>query len=402
MASDRQVQLILTISTQCNQRCVYCYEHAGREDPARMELPQLEQLFHHIEAYYRSYRPLTIRFVWHGGEPLLAPPELLSHALTRQRSIFADPGYRLVNTLQSNLTVLDPARLALLQELDAVGTSLDVVGGLRVDDQGCCTEQQVIENLERLRAAGIWVSAICVLSQANLARLPEIYRFFREHRLQLRLLPLRSGTPAAADHLKLTAQEALAAFCQLADLWFEDDRGGVDAWPVTFLIGQLLSSRLTGFTPYQYDKQEWEQLFAIGVDGQLYGYYHHEDRRLAYGNVFTTPLEQILTSPQRHQAVVEAEQRLQACADCPYLGHACSGFPIAEGVEPAAEDGGELRCVTFAGLLRHLELRLMQAGFLEPATGRLTDNGRAAARSIRHNQEAGRSGIGWTSGDPPQ
>ena len=134
----RTVDIVVFTSKLCNLRCRYCYELPLLTDKTRISLEQMERAFRHFDAFFRAAKePALIRFCWHGGEPLLIEPEYYWKAFELQRQIFAGSPNRVVNSLQTNLTVLDDARLDLLRNgFDQVGVSLDVVGGLRVNAAG--------------------------------------------------------------------------------------------------------------------------------------------------------------------------------------------------------------------------------------------------------------------------
>ena len=63
-----------------------------------------------VRAFLDSRYFQRVQFVWHGGEPLLLPPEYFWRTFEAQRKVF---GYDLPlrNVVQTNLTVLDDARL---------------------------------------------------------------------------------------------------------------------------------------------------------------------------------------------------------------------------------------------------------------------------------------------------
>ena len=77
-----------------------------------------------------------------------------------------------VNSVQTNLTVLDDERIRLLRDgFHQVGVSMDLYGGLRVNTQGRDLQDRILSNMDRLRDAGVWFGRITVLHRGNVDRI---------------------------------------------------------------------------------------------------------------------------------------------------------------------------------------------------------------------------------------
>ena len=135
--SKRNVIFVVKVSKLCNLRCRYCYEFSKLSDSSKISLDQLTKFFTCLDEYYRNLPyDVRIRFVWHGGEPLLVPPDYYWHAFELQQQIFSR-SIEVQNSVQTNLTRLDEPRLRLLRDgFDTVGVSIDLFGDLRVDAAG--------------------------------------------------------------------------------------------------------------------------------------------------------------------------------------------------------------------------------------------------------------------------
>jgi len=357
------VTFVIKISKLCNLRCSYCYEYPELANPARMSIEQIARMFEHLGGYYRSMTHSTeCRFVWHGGEPLLQEPSYYREIFAEQRRCFAD--VKVVNWVQSNLTMLDDERIALLKsDFDGVGVSLDVFGDLRLNVAGRPSQSKVLENMARLKAAGVAHGCITVLTKRNLGRIEQIFRFYESIGSSFRILPLFQGA-FEQQHLgyEVTGREVLTALCNVADLWFASD-ANLHIAPVTDQIRELLRSRAEGYEPVYYDRRAQETVVLVNTNGDLYGQADAYDTGRSWGNIFCTPLAEILESPARHTSVLGAEARMaSACLRCPYFG-ACNGFPVAENrrrYDDTIHDG-QVECVVERGLFQHLERRLTEA-----------------------------------------
>jgi uncharacterized protein len=358
------VDFVIKTSKFCNLRCRYCYEYNDLGNREMISPQQIEVMYQHIADYYGKLKhPTEINFVWHGGEPLIHPPEFYWQTFERQQEIFAGLPVNVINSVQTNLTVLDADRLHLLKNgFNSVGVSLDLFGGLRVNQSGRDSVSVVLKNLDRLQAEKIPFGCITVLTQLNRPYLREIFRFYEQMEVSFRILPLFKGA-FEAQHIgfEMTPHEVLEDYKTLVDLWFESDRF-VMVHPIVEHIEQALRHRkINGRTTF-YDKSAWESIFLINTNGQVYSY-ADAYAGPSHGNIFTTPMETLLRAEAHQEVIRAAEARLMAtCSDCSYFG-SCDGYPVAEGSVEYNEydEQGAIRCIVTQGILDHIMQRLAQA-----------------------------------------
>jgi uncharacterized protein len=367
--SDKKVQFVVKTSKHCNLRCRYCYEYTELHKQDVMTLDQIRSMYQHIESYYRQLgNPVEIHFIWHGGEPLLQSPDFYWQALDLQHEIFNLDLYLLRNTIQTNLTILDDARIQLLRDgFDSVGVSVDIFGGLRVYENGQPAQDRVFANIDRLTAAGIDFGCITVLNKFNLDRIPEIYDFYRTMNLSARLLPLhKTITDNQNTDFEISPYDTLKAYQQIFDLWLADDKF-VWITPVIELVRQVIYRYSANAQTIFYDKREWEWINLINTSGDLYSYADAYNIERSHGNIFTTPLAQLVASSGHERAIVAAEHRLeQTCSGCKYFG-ACSGYPMAEdGYEyHELDEQGAIKCIVDRGMMHYIEYRLQEEGIID-------------------------------------
>jgi len=333
-------------------------------DRARMSVDQIERMFANVVAGYRCYEePIAINFHWHGGEPLLIPPDVYREIFAIQRRVFAGSRHKITNSTQSNFTVMDEDRMALLGEFDAVGVSLDLFTGLRVNAAGVCQEDRALEHLERVRAAGIAVGGITVLTRQNISRIPEVYSFYRDRRMGFRVLPLEKGLYATGQDFELGPREVLQAYRTLAEVWLADS-DPVSISPLDrYLYLVVHANRRPENRVARHDPLNWASVLLVDTNGSVHTYGERFER--SAGNLFTTPLDQILASPAYHGAAAAVLSRMRAtCEQCSYYGRACTGDPVGESQQDYTEheEDGRIRCVVAQGTIRHIERLLTDMG----------------------------------------
>lgn len=104
------------VSSACNLRCEYCY-YTGKEHLLQVGAARMSDEV--LEAYIRQSLAMhgeraRVEFAWHGGEPTLAGLPFFQKAVELQRRY--GQGRRIVNTLQTNATLLDDAFCRFFRE----------------------------------------------------------------------------------------------------------------------------------------------------------------------------------------------------------------------------------------------------------------------------------------------
>lgn len=131
-------EFIVKIHSRCDLACDYCYmyemaDQSWRDRPRRMSAEIVERTAMRIAEHVGAHRLAGISLVLHGGEPLLAGPDLITALVTAVRSAVG-PGAVVTVSVQTNGVGLDEAYLGLFDRLGVrIGVSLD--GGARAHDR---------------------------------------------------------------------------------------------------------------------------------------------------------------------------------------------------------------------------------------------------------------------------
>jgi len=374
------VQFVVKSSKFCNLRCRYCYEYPELGNRKAITLDQLDLMYQHIAEYYSKLdHPVSIEFVWHGGEPLLQSPDYYWQTFDRQQEIFGDLFDSVKNKVQTNLTTLNDERLHLLRYgFDGVGVSLDLFGGLRSTQSGIDSQLKVLKNMDRLRAEEIDFGCITVLTKLNLPYIREIFQFFEKMQLPFRILPLFKGAfDQQHQGFEIEPQEVLKAYNMLVDLWLESQKLVV-VRPIQDFIDQVLHLYSPDQEPVIYDKESWESIYLVNVTGDVYSYADAYNIEYSHGNIFTDSMTKIISSEEHQKAIAAAVQRMSsACLPCKYFG-SCSGYPVAEEsvIYNQVNSQGDANCIVEQGVLQHVELRLQQAQVIDFTTRQVSPTAR--------------------------
>jgi uncharacterized protein len=129
-------EFIVKIASRCNLNCSYCYVYNLKDtgwtkQPSIISDKVLCQLVARIKEYQRTHYQTEIRIILHGGEPLLAGPEVIRRVAKLLRASI--PGSVRI-AIQTNGILLDRTILDILYEYDIrIGISLD--GNKQVNDR---------------------------------------------------------------------------------------------------------------------------------------------------------------------------------------------------------------------------------------------------------------------------
>jgi uncharacterized protein len=374
-AGDRIVQFVIKISKLCNLRCRYCYEMNELDQPRFMSLDELRQMYRNIREYYVARDAIEeqrteIRFIWHGGEPLLVEPQHYWDTFSDQREILG-PELAVSNTVQTNLTILDDERLRLLRDgFESFGVSVDVFGGLRVNLAGRDQQARILRNMDIIRAQGLRFGGLTVLTKKNVAHVRKIFRFYERAGIGFRLLPLFDGAfDGQHAGYELTTAEIVDAFRTLIDLWLESD-APPEILPLNGYLQTVTHALTEGAPPRYFNKREWNPALLVNINGDLFHTadpYGNPD--WALGNILTTPLSEIMVSSRMEKSLRAGDERMALnCTRCRFFG-SCSGYPIVEEQANSREQtpAGIRLCVVEKQTLEHIELRLRQAGIVPAA-----------------------------------
>ena len=171
----------------CNLDCEYCF-FLSKEmlyPGSRFRMAQDLQ-----EAYIKQLleahaRVPEVTVAWQGGEPTMMGLAFFRRAVELQRK-YARPGQRVINTMQTNGTLLDDQWGVFLKENKfLVGISIDgpreMHDAYRVDKGGKPTFDRVMQGLDVLKAHEVDWNVLTTIHAVNSDHGRQVYRFLRDN-----------------------------------------------------------------------------------------------------------------------------------------------------------------------------------------------------------------------------
>jgi uncharacterized protein len=123
-------EFVVKVHSRCDLACDYCYmyekaDQSWRDRPRRMSMEIIRRTAMRIGEHARSHQLPSVALIVHGGEPLLAGPEIISE-LVHATSAAVGPDVQTDVRVQTNGVGLNDSYLRLFHELGVrVGVSLD-------------------------------------------------------------------------------------------------------------------------------------------------------------------------------------------------------------------------------------------------------------------------------------
>ncbi|MGA9628105.1 MAG: anaerobic sulfatase maturase [Bryobacteraceae bacterium] len=365
--------LIKPASAVCNLDCAYCFYLDRQADPyhalpaRRMSLETLERL---VDTYLFYSYPHSV-FAFQGGEPTLAGLRFFTKLVEFEKQYGRD-GQTVANSLQTNALLLDQNWCDLFRAYDwLLGVSLDgpeAVNDLyRVDKQGRGSWKRVIQSVELLQKNNLEFNILCVLSQANVGRPQELYRFFRGLGIgHLQFIPLAEFDPRGNP--PISPQQYGRFLCDLFDLWWPDRR------KVRIRLFDNIAEALAGQKPGNCTMHETcDSYVVVEYNGDVYPCDFFVESSWKLGNMVLDSWPEIARRTRRFTFAAKktlAHPECQACqyrsichGGCPKLRHGphgrfedldyfCQAYKMifARSVEPLRAELRRLRVGEPAGL----------------------------------------------------
>ena len=174
--------VIVKVTHSCNLDCIYCYTNPKAEKGI-MDFETLENMIIKFSVANNQNQP--IKFIWHGGEPLLAGLDFYKKVFEIQERI---PEYDFINDIQTNGTLLNEEMLQFFSEYEfRIGISLD--GYQNTHDanrhykNGKQSFNDVFEGYLAARKNGTGSGVICVVNENTANNIYEIYQFFKQNKI---------------------------------------------------------------------------------------------------------------------------------------------------------------------------------------------------------------------------
>lgn len=322
--------LIKPASAVCNLDCSYCFYLDRDADPYK-ELPArlmtndtLERLVDNYLFY--SYPAST--FAFQGGEPTLAGLPFFQKLVDLQQR-HGRNGQSVSNALQTNGVLLDKDWGQLFREYKfLIGISLDgpeeVNDLYRFNKAGHGTWKNVMRGVESMQKEKVDFNVLCVLSQSNVHKPREIYKFYRSLGIDyMQFIPLAEfdaeGKPFP---FTITPEEYGRFMCEIFDLWWPERRR------IRVRFFDNLAEAIAGQKPGSCTMHETcDSYVVVEYNGDVYPCDFFVESSWKLGNVNLDSFPEIARRQKRYSFAVKKTLAHPDCQVCEYQTICHGGCP---------------------------------------------------------------------------
>ena len=382
----------------CNLDCEYCFFLSKEElypgSGFRMDAAVHEAYVRQLLAAQRGLDEIVVAF--QGGEPTLMGLDFFRRSLELERQ-YAPAGQRILNTVQTNATLIDDEWAEFLRANDfLVGVSIDgpreMHDAYRVDKGGKPTYDRVLRGLDALKRHGVDWNALTTVNAANGDHGREVYTFLRDElgatfvqlipiveRVTPELLPLaESGwghRPGArplyrqegdlVTHRTVGAGQYGQFLIDVFEEWARHDVGDVFVSMFDTALAHWMGMHQVGLCVHA---QTCGNAVALEHNGDLYSCDHYVEPQYRLGNIVEgRTLLQLVDSPQQRAFGQSKADTLPAyCRACDVRFACNGGCPKDRFLHtPDGEPGLHYLCPSYQAFFRHVDepMRVM-AGLL--------------------------------------
>ena len=314
--------LIKPASGSCNMRCQYCFytdEMCNRNVSSYgiMNPDTLESVIRKALGYAKG----RASFCFQGGEPTLVGLDFFERVIYLQNK-YRNLGTQVHNAIQTNGLLINRQWADFLAKNHVLtGLSLDGPKDIhdinRVDAEGKGTFQRILSTAQLLASRKAEFNILTVVTADVASHVGRVYGFFRKNNLLYQqyipcLDPMEK--PRGGNRYSLTPDLYAKFLTDLLQLWYIDKMNGrfihiryFDNLLMMMMGRQPESCGMSGRCVNQ---------LVVEADGSVYpcDFYVLDQWRL--GNLFTDPIEEIISNPLAQRFISESLLPHENCNTC--------------------------------------------------------------------------------------
>jgi uncharacterized protein len=182
-----------------------------------------------------------VRFIWHGGEPLLMPLEFFRKAIGIQNEYKKVYDVKIFNNIQTNGTLINDETAEFLKN-NGISAGLSFDGPF--NDFLRQGTDRVLQGSKLLLEKGVRHGFIAIISSGNVNHLIETYEFFKKRGSNVKFNPVfQSGEAVYNDDIFFDYSVYVERMKELFRYWLYDRDCGIIVEPFYEYILMLLKDR---------------------------------------------------------------------------------------------------------------------------------------------------------------
>jgi uncharacterized protein len=332
LKQKRPFHVMIIPTLGCPSKCAYCW--SSEVDSPVMSIETVKDTV----AWLKDFRSDPVTFTFHGGEPLLAGADFYRQALPLLTGELQhlEPNF----ALQTNLWKLTPELADVLAQYRIpLGSSLDGPQELNDLQRSESYYEKTMRGYELAKEHGLQVQFICTFTSHSVQFKEDIFNFFLENGLTLKLHPalpsLRSNEP---DKWALSPEKYGELLVYLLDKYLEN-MNQIEVRNINDYCRCVFTGRGTVCTFVDC----MENTFAVGPDGSIYPCYRFVGMpEYVMGHVRDRPSQKELAESAAGVRMLRFKEYVDLeCKGCKHIRYCRGGCPY----NAIAPTNGEIKGV---------------------------------------------------------
>ena len=314
------------------------------------------EIIEEVVEWLQNFRNEPVTFTFHGGEPLLAGYDFYKQALPllAKKLGHLKPAF----ALQSNLWNLTPELAQLFAEYNIpVGSSLDGPKELNDYQRGTGYYEKTMKGYQIAEDNDLQVSFICTFTSHSIDFKEEIFNYFLENGLDLKLHPaLPSIRDEDPEKWALSPEEYGELLIYLLDEYL-DHVDEIQVKNIDHICKSIFTRRGAVCTFVDC----MDDTFAVGPDGSIYPCYRFVGMpEWVMGNVRDHPSQEELANSEPWKFLQKYKEYVdENCKKCIYIKFCRGGCPYNALVESEGKiDGVDPHCTAYQTIFKEITKRL--------------------------------------------
>jgi uncharacterized protein len=308
-----------------------------------------------VVKWLKNFRNEPVTFTFHGGEPLLAGYDFYSKALPLLAKNLSK--FKPAFALQSNLWLLTPDLARLFAEYSIpIGSSLDGPQDLNDLQRGEDYYERTMKGYKIARDNDLKVSFICTFTSYSIDFKEDIFNFFLENGLDLKLHPaLPSIRDENPEKWALSPEEYGELLVYLLDEYL-DHIDQIEIKNIDHICKSILTRRGTVCTFVDC----MDDTYAVGPDGNIYPCYRFVGMPdWVMGNVRDHPSQEDLEKSSPWKFMEQYKRYVdENCKRCTYIKFCRGGCPYnALAKSEGKIDGVDPHCTAYKKIFKEITKR---------------------------------------------
>lgn len=345
------IPVIKIVGNYCNLKCDYCFYHA--RDQSNKTIMNKDLLEKFIKEYLTSFKG-SLRFTWHGGEPLLAGLDYFKHIIELERH-YQREDQSILNTVQTNGTLINDDWASFFKSNDfRVGVSLDGVkechNRFRKNLAGKGSFSQTVQGIMILKKYEVPVGILQTITKSNIYDVNKNINFFVND-LEIDNIGFCHYNPVDEfnDNMidQVTTNEELSVFYEdIIKLWTSFGDPGLKIRQIDDYFAGVVGKKATlcDFSG------SCKGFFCLDYDGKIYPCDNlSSNESYILGDLSRQSLLEILMGSKRDEFVKNISNLPYTCLSCEWLNACNNGCPAFR-----TKDGKYFYCETRKTIFKNI------------------------------------------------